>query len=141
MSSMFKFPIPSEAEPSCLELLVCPDCQVWCHNSTGLGRVGAAPPLPAPAPTWRPLHPSLHPSHTAPLTSLHPSTGPAWAPPGHRGEGCEAAAGPAVVAGWRGWPGVCPLCGGRWCTGHLPPADTDTGAAELVLPLLCAAVT
>ena len=136
MSSMFKFPIPSEAEPCCMEWLVCPDCQVWCHYSTGLGRVGAAPPLPAPAPTWRPTAPL-----TAPLTSLHPSTGPAWAPPGHRGEGCEAAAGPAVVAWWRGWPGVCPLCGGRWCTGHLPPADTDTGAAELVLPLLCAAVT
>ena len=60
MSSMFKFPIPSEAEPRCLEWLVCPDCQVWCHYSTGLGRVGAAPPLPAPAPTWRPLHPSPH---------------------------------------------------------------------------------
>ena len=142
MSSMFKFPIPSEAEPRWRAWLVCPDCQVWCHNSTGLGRVQGGTTLACTCTHLVPhCTPHCTPHLTASLTSLHPSTGPAWAPPGHRGEGCEAAAGPAVVAGWRGWPGVCPLCGGRWCTGHLPPADTDTGAAELVLPLLRAAVT
>ena len=140
MSSMFKFPIPSEAEPRCMEWLVCPDCQVWCHNSTGLGRVQGGTTLACTCTHLAPTAPHSTPHPTAPLHWPSTGRGP-QPPPGHRGEGCEAAAGPAVVAGWRGWPGVCPLCGGRWCTGHLPPADTDTGAAELVLPLLRAAVT
>ena len=81
-----------------------------------------------------------HLAPTAPLTSLHPSTGPAWAPPQHRGQGCEAAAAPAVVAGWRGGQ-VCARCVVPVVHRSPPPADTDTGAAELVLPLLCSAVT
>ena len=91
-----------------------------------------------------------HLAPTAPLTSLHPSPhctpalfqrgrGP-QSPPRHRGLGCEAAAGRQW---WRGGEG------GQVCAHYVvpvvhrspPPADTDTGAAELVLPLLCSAVT
>ena len=99
---MFKFPISSEAEPGWLEWLVCPDCQVWCHNSTGLGREGAGRHHPC-------LH--LHPpgAHCTPhLTApQHWSSVGSTATPrtGLRGRCC-----PAVVAGWRGGQ-VCPLCG------------------------------
>ena len=76
-----------------------------------------------------------HLAPTAPLTSLHPSTGPAWAPPRHRGLGCEAA---AARQWWRGGEVArCAHCVVPLVHRSPPPADTDTGAAELVLPLLC----
>ena len=137
MSSMFKFPISSEAEPRWREWLVCPDCQVWCHNSTGLGREGAGRHHPCLHlhPPGASLHPSLHPSpHCTPALvqrGLHRDT--------------EARAARPLLAGsalqwWRGGQ-VCAHCVVPVVHRSPPPADTDTGAAELVLPLLCSAVT
>ena len=133
-SSMFKFPISSEAEPRWLEWLVCPDCQVWCHNSTGLGREGAGRHHPClhlhpPGAHCTPLHPSPHCTPALVQRGLHRDT--------------EDRAARPLLAGSGGGVARVARCVPTVPVVHRspPPADTDTGAAELVLPLLCSAVT
>ena len=113
---MFKFPISSEAEPGWLEWLVCPDCQVWCHNSTGLGREGAGRHHPClhlhpPGAHCTPLHPSPHCTPALVQRGLHRDTEDRAARPLLPGSG-------GGVARWLVARCV-PTVWWQWCTGHL----------------------